>query len=185
MWLKWIAYGCLTLIVSALILSAIGSWRWQAANAALLRQLEMGQLVSATPRYHASSLENLPAPVQRYFQVALTDGQRIITGAAITHRGEFNMSATAAQWKPFRSTQRVIVHRPGFVWNASIAMSAGLSVRVHDAYIGGHGVLRGAMMGLFPVVDMADTPALAQGEPAAAPVLPAYGNHPRAAWLLA
>ena len=74
------------------------------------------------------------------------------------------MSETSEQWKPFTSKQRVITRRPGFDWDARIMILPGVPVLIHDAYIAGSGLLRGAILGLVPVVDIADTPELAQGE---------------------
>ena len=67
------------------------------------------------------------------------------------------MSATAEQWKPFTSEQRVITQRPGFDWDAHVMLFPGVPVHVHDAYIASTGLLHGAVLGLVPVVDMADT----------------------------
>ena len=115
-------------------------------------------------RYGARALEGLPAPVQRCFRAALTDGQAIVTAVSIRHAGTFNMSASGEQWKPFTSQQRVITRRPGFDWDARVMMFPGVPLHVHDAYVAGGGVLHGAVLGLFTVVDMADTPELARGE---------------------
>ena len=68
------------------------------------------------------------------------------------------MSATAEQWKHFTSTQRVITRRAGFDWDARIMTLPGVPVHVHDAYIAGEGLLRGALFGLVPVVHIAGTP---------------------------
>ena len=43
-------------------------------------------------------------------------------------------------------------------------MFPGIPVHIHDSYIAGQGILRGAVLGLIPVVNMADTPELARGE---------------------
>jgi hypothetical protein len=40
----------------------------------------------------------------------------------------------------------------------------GVPVHIHDAYIAGNGLLRGAVFGLIPVVNMEDSPELARGE---------------------
>ena len=62
------------------------------------------------------------------------------------------MTATGDdQWRPFNSTQRVITQRPGFDWEARIAMLPGLPVRVHDAYIAGEGMLHASLFGLVSV----------------------------------
>jgi hypothetical protein len=58
----------------------------------------------------------------------------------------------------------VVTRRPGFVWNARIAMVPGLSVYVHDAYVGGEGILNPAILGLFSLADPVEPGVLAQGE---------------------
>jgi len=74
------------------------------------------------------------------------------------------MSETGEQWKPFTSTQRVITQRPGFDWEGRIEMMPGFTVRVHDAYIAGKGILNASLFGLVSLVNLRDTPELAQGE---------------------
>ena len=43
-------------------------------------------------------------------------------------------------------------------------MMPGLTVRMHDAYIAGKGILHASLFGLLPLVNMRDTPEMAQGE---------------------
>ncbi len=163
-WMKWLWLVVATLAVLAVGLAAYGSWRWNQGSAAFLARLEATRQPHAVTRYDAREIEGLPAPVQRYFQAALTDGQAIVTAVSIRHAGTFNMSVTAEQWKPFTSQQRVITKRPGFDWDARVMMFPGVPVHVHDAYIAGTGLLHGAVLGLVTVVDMADTPEIARGE---------------------
>ena len=162
--MKWLGLVVVTVTVLVAGLMAYGSWRWQEGSTALLARLEAARVPLAVARYDARELLGLPAPVQRYFRAALTDGQAIVTAVSIRHAGTFNMSATAEQWKPFTSQQRVLTRRPGFVWDARVMMFPGVPVHVHDAYIAGAGLLHGAVLGLVTVVDMADTPELARGE---------------------
>ena len=152
----------LTLLVMGL--AADGSWRWKEDSAARLARLEAARVLHRVVRYDRRELDGLPAPVQRYFRAALTDGQAVIAAVSIRQVGTFNMSATAEQWTPFTSQQRVITQRPGFDWDARVMMFPGVPVHVHDAYIAGAGLLHGAVLGLVPVVTMADTPELARGE---------------------
>ena len=163
-WMKWLGLLVATLTVLVVGLMAYGSWRWNERSTALLARLEAARVPHAVTRYDARELEGLPAPVQRYFRAALTDGQAVITAVSIRHAGTFNMSATAEHWKPFTSQQRVITQRPGFDWDARVMMFPGLPVHVHDAYVAGAGLLHGAVLGLVTVVNMADTPELARGE---------------------
>jgi hypothetical protein len=74
------------------------------------------------------------------------------------------MSETGEQWKPFTSTQRVIIQRPGFDWEARIEMMPGVAARVHDAYISGEGLLHASLFGLVSIVNLRGTPEIAQGE---------------------
>jgi len=106
----------------------------------------------------------LPAPVQRYFRTALTEGQLMLLAARMEQAGTFNLSETGEHWRPFRATQRVIIRRPGFDWEARIAMLPGLKVRVHDAYVAGEGLLHASLGGLVPLVRLRGTKDVAQGE---------------------
>ncbi|MGB5832264.1 MAG: DUF6544 family protein, partial [Thiohalocapsa sp.] len=126
--------------------------------------LETARLVPFPTAFDVAELDSLPTPVRRYLGMVLADGQPMITAAAIAQRGSFNMSDSGEQWRPFRSEQRVIMRRPGFDWDARITMLPGLTVRVHDAYVAGEGVLFASLLGLVPVVDLQGMPALAEAE---------------------
>ena len=102
--------------------------------------------------------------MQRYFRAALKDGQPVVTALSIDMAGTFNMSATAEQWKPFTSRQRVVTCRPGFLWDARISMVPGIAARVVDSYIAGEGLLRAAMLGLFTVAKVQGGGEIARGE---------------------
>jgi hypothetical protein len=107
---------------------------------------------------------DLPAPVQRYFRAALTDGQPIVAAASIEHAGTFNMSASGDKWQPFTSRQRVTTQCPGFIWDARITVAPGLKARVHDAYVQGEGILHATLLGFLTLVNMRGTRAVAEGE---------------------
>jgi hypothetical protein len=163
MWKKvlWLTLGLAASIAAAL---AYGSYRWQSETNAMHARLEAGRLPIKPTVYHASELSGLPAPVQRYFRAALTDGQPMVTAVTLEHTGTFNMSLTEQQWKPFTSIQSAITQRPGFDWEARIAVMPGLPARVHDAYIGGEGILHASLFGLATMAEQRDTPEMAQGE---------------------
>jgi hypothetical protein len=153
------------LAVLATSVLTYGAMRWQSATDALHATLEAARLPVEPKTYSTNELVGLPAPVQRYFRAALTDGQPMISAVSIAHTGMFNMAATGNdQWRPFSSTQRVITQRPGFDWEARIAMLPGLPVRVHDAYVAGEGMLHASLFGLVSVANLHDTPEMAEGE---------------------
>ncbi len=163
-WLKWSGVGLAALFVVGIGAIAYGSWRWERDTKVIVARLEAARVMPVPARYDARDLEGLPAPVQRYFRAVLKDGQPIIAAASLEQTGTFNMSETGEQWKPFTAKQRVITQRSGFDWDARIMMFPAVPVHIHDAYIVGEGMLRGAVLGLIPVVNMPDSPDLRQGE---------------------
>jgi hypothetical protein len=163
MWKRtlWIILALAIGIVGALI---YGSRRWQAATDEMHSIMEAARRPIEPKIYHANELIGLPAPVQRYFRTALTDGQPMIMAVTVEHTGTFNMSLNEPQWKPFTSTQRVITQRPSFDWEARIAVMPGIPAHVHDAYIAGEGILHASLFGLVSVANMRGTPEAAHGE---------------------
>ncbi|KKO49505.1 hypothetical protein VT06_06655 [Arsukibacterium sp. MJ3] len=145
-------------------LVTFGAWRWSVATGALITRLDAGDTSGHTQRYDAREIADLPAPVRRYFELALTDGQPIIRASDAAMTGTFNMSLDVPQWKPFSSQQRVVTHRPGFVWNARIMLFSGFPVRVHDAYVAGTGILSPSIFGLFSMGNISGTGEPARGE---------------------
>ncbi len=143
---------------------AFGAWRWSAALSDLVARLNDGRVAPAVSRYDAAELADLPAPVQRYFRTALTDGQPIVTAVKLTQSGRFNLSVTGDQWKPFTATQHFTSTRPGFVWDANITLFPGVPVRVVDAFVAGAGLLWPAILGLYAMGTLQGTGEIARGE---------------------
>ena len=159
--LLWVAgFAAIALAVSL----GYGNARWNAGTTQLLNRLDAAQIKAAPQFYNAAELAGLPAPVKRYFETVLKDGQPIITAATVQHSGTFNMGETNDNWKPFTSTQRVTTNRPGFDWDARVMAFPGVAAHIHDAYIAGTGLLKVAIFGLIPVVDMPASAHLSQGE---------------------
>jgi hypothetical protein len=164
MWWKlllFIAIGLMALMAIALV---YGAYRWRAVTYERQTTLEAARLPISPTRYDARALHGLPAPVQRYFRTVLEDGQPMISAVRVKHTGTFNMSDTGQHWRPFTSTQRVTTKRPGFVWDGRIVLMPGITVRVHDAYVAGEGLLQATLFGLVSLVHLHSTPEVAQGE---------------------
>jgi hypothetical protein len=160
----WLGLALGAIAALAIGLGFWGAARWADSLRRLRARLEDGRVPPTITRYDARELDGLPAPVQRYFRAVLTDGLPIITAVSFEMAGSFNLSATGEQWKAFTSRQQVSIHRPGFVWDARIAMLPGLTVRVVDGYIAGRGLLRAAIMGLFTVAEQSGDGEIARGE---------------------
>ncbi len=162
--LKWALLVAGVLVAAAFVVAGYGASRWAQGTRALLVRLEATRVASPVRVFDATELDGQPPPVQRYFRAVLKDGQPIVAAASVEHRGSFNMSTSGEQWKSFASTQRVVTQRPGFVWDARIAMLPGLVVHVHDAYVAGEGILHAAILGLFTLADLRGGEAVAEGE---------------------
>jgi hypothetical protein len=154
----------LVLGVAFALVAVYGTHRWEAGTRELRLRLEAARVPTDPTVVDMEEFDDLPSPVQRYFRAALKDGQLYVVAATIEHSGEFNMGETGEQWKSFASTQRVIAQRPGFDWDARIAMMPGLRVHVHDAYVAGEGLLHAALFGLVPLANMRGGGELARGE---------------------
>jgi hypothetical protein len=164
-WLLWLGGLLGVLLVIAFGLRMVGANRWAELIRAHASQLESGRVnAPSAARFDARELEGLPAPVQRYFRAVLTDGQPIIAAATVEMAGTINMSATAEQWKPFTSHQRVVTRRPGFLWDAEVDMFPGVPARVVDSYVAGQGRLLAKLLGLFTVAEAHGGGELARGE---------------------
>jgi hypothetical protein len=150
-WIEWVAVATVALLAGYALLAAFGARRWKARTRAMIERLEEARVPMPPSRFDAArDLDGLPPPVQRFFRAALADGTRHVAALRLEHRGTFNLAAEGPdRWIPFASTQRVTTRRPGFVWDASMSMAPGLSMRVHDAYIAGEGILHPAVLGLF------------------------------------
>ena len=141
-----------------------GRWRWQSETHVLRARLDAARQLVQPRTIDFTELERLPAPVERFFRAALTEGHPMVAGVRMQHEGTFNMGETSDQWKPFTSGQRVVTRRPGFDWDGRIAIMPGLAVRVHDAYIAGEGILHASLLGLVSLATLRGTRAMAEGE---------------------
>lgn len=142
----------------------VGQGLWARSAEDLRRKLDAEKRKGGPAVFRSEALAGLPDPVQRYLRAVLAEGQPVVTGVRIVHRGMFNMSEAGENWKPFTSDQKVITDRPGFDWEARIRMAPGVPVFVRDAYAAGEGVLKAAIWGVVLVADWPNTPELAYGE---------------------
>ena len=159
-----IVWTALLPIAMAALALSWGSFRWGTTSRQMRYRLESGRRSIEPGSVSFRELEELPPPVQRFFHAALTEGQPLISAVTVHQSGTFKMSRTTERWTPFTARQRVIIRRPGFDWEGRIALLPGLSVRVHDAYIAGEGILHASLFGLITLANLQGTPAAAEGE---------------------
>lgn len=163
MWSKLILAG-LGLVVAALVGAAVVTKRQVERRTTDLVDGLLGTPSLSEGTYQTTHLDGLPMPVRRYLRRVLRDGQPYVRALRVEQRGTFRAGDATAAWRPFTATQHVAVRPPGFVWDASIRMTAGLPVRVLDAYHDGRGVLEARLAGVLPVMTGASGPDLDEGE---------------------
>jgi hypothetical protein len=149
-------------IVGGVIL-IISAHLWRSRTAAIVARIEQLAPTSPAPRFTVREIEGLPPPVQRYFRVALQEGLPIVRHARIHQRGQFLVRPEKNEWGSFIAIQDIVPEPYGFVWDASIRMAPGLSVRVRDALVDGKGSMRGTLFGLKSVIRMENTPEITSG----------------------
>ena len=164
MWWKIALLVIVGLAVVITVAILYGAKHWQSDTRELNAELAAALLPIAPKKYDPHELDGLPATVQRYFRTVLREGQPLVQAVSVEQEGTFNMNQSAEKWRSFTASQRVITKRPGFVWDARIAMLPGVSVCVHDAYVAGEGILHAALFGLISLAEMRGTPDVAQGE---------------------
>jgi hypothetical protein len=165
----WLGLALVALVVIATGLRVAGKRRWAALVRTHTHVLESGHVdtggrLPPPARYNARELDGLPLPVQRYFRAVLKDGQPIIAAATLAMTGTMNLSASAEQFKPFTSHQRVITQSPGFLWDAQVMVFPGVPAYVEDSYIAGRGRLMAKVLGWLTVADSLGDGEIARGE---------------------
>ena len=147
------------LVLAAAGLAAVGARRWRVATAALVGKLESASARSVSSPF-SEELDGLPPPVERYFRAVLEGTQSTVTRARIRWRGQFLVRPEADGWVPFVADQVFAANPPGFVWDARMRMAPGVFTYVRDAFVDGRGFMRGAVLGILPVVHPTSAPEL-------------------------
>ena len=164
--LRWAKIVVFTLVAVAVVLGLWGHSRWTHATNARLAALEAAVLPAKAraERYDEAELAGLPTVVRSYLSKVLNPNQPIVRRLYLEQTGSMNRGTKTEQWEPFTARQRVTTQRPGFVWDASMAMAAGITVRVVDAYVAGVGSLQPSLIGLFDMGGVEGTGEIARGE---------------------
>lgn len=97
--------------------------------------------------YSVKQLENLPEPVQKYFNYVLRDGQPYISYARIKHDGQFK-SGIDKNWANIKGEQYTTTEKPGFIWKGTTLMFT-----ARDLFISDQGRLVVSLLSVFNIAD--------------------------------
>lgn len=98
-------------------------------------------------RFHKTQLDNLPEPVQRYFNHILKEGQPFISYVRIKHEGQFKANLDKG-WMNIKGEQYATTEKPGFIWKGTTAMFV-----ARDMYISNHGRLIVTLLSVYNIFD--------------------------------
>ena len=97
--------------------------------------------------YSVKQLENLPEPVQKYFNYVLKDGQSYISYARIKHDGQFK-SGFNKDWTNIKGEQYATTEKPGFIWKGTTFLYT-----ARDLFISDEGRLAVSLFSVFNIAD--------------------------------
>ena len=97
--------------------------------------------------FQKTQLDNLPEPVQRYFNFTLNEGQPYISYSRIKHEGQFKTGLDKS-WINIKGEQYATTEKPGFIWKGTTALFT-----ARDMYIADKGRLVVSLLSLFNVVN--------------------------------
>jgi hypothetical protein len=151
----------LALLISAAgLVASLNSLRFSRAVAGEARQL--WSTPPAPQPFGATPGASLPAPVERYLQMAgAAEGQPPLHAARLTHGGSMTLKPGAAP-VPIRGRQYVSADPPGFVWWGRIRLAPGAWIDARDKVIDGTGEMK-VMVESTKTLQVATGPELDQG----------------------
>lgn len=118
---------------------------------------ELKAKVPTTPGLVVQSyeVERLPAPISRWLTAAGVVGKRRVSWVTLEQEGELRVKPDGA-WSPVSAHQVFSVDPPGFAWHAEVSMVGGFPVRGLDRFVDGKGRMQISLLGLVPMVDLAN-----------------------------
>lgn len=163
--MKAVLVGAGALLAAVVLVAVVAvlaaTARWDRATEEFRQRLAEGAaLPTAAPPADTTSL---PPPVRRWMERSVPAGAAPIRLATLRQEGTFQMGEGEEGWRPFTAVQHVRASPPGFLWDATIHMAAGVPVRVRDGYDGGVGTMKGAVWALAVMVEGQPTRELAEG----------------------
>jgi hypothetical protein len=151
----------LALLVSAAgLVASLNSLRFSRAVSGEARQL--WSTPPAARPFASTSGASLPAPVERYLQMAgATEGQPPVHTARLTHGGSMTLKPGTAP-VPIRGRQYFSADPPGFVWWGRVRLAPGAWIDARDKVIAGTGEMK-VMVESTKTLQVATGPELDQG----------------------
>ena len=132
-------------MIAAAVFVPVQARRWAVetgvATAALTAAVP-GSLPAVSP----DAVTALPAPVQRYLRLALTDPQPRVVRVRLQQAGRLRTGVESPQWLDFTAEEIMAPEARGFVWDARVQLMPLLHAAIRDVYVNGVGDGRVALL---------------------------------------
>jgi hypothetical protein len=105
---------------------------------------------SGRKAFLVEDVKSLPAPVRKYIQYALKDGQPVVGKARIAMSGTFKLKESD-QWIPFEATQYLATTTPSYLWHAKLRPLPYLWTEARDLFFKGRGSSVNRLLSAMPI----------------------------------
>lgn len=158
--IRWIPVGLLGLLITVVV---VARYRFAKQIAGYVDEVQpkAGQNSDVVT---GDDLDELPAPVRRYFDYAIEERHPYIRTVRVEQRGRFRLGGSGSPWYPLRATQHISTTPPGFVWDATITLAQLLPIHIVDLYKHGDGLLEARLFSTVPVAVAGPDPQMNQAE---------------------
>jgi hypothetical protein len=162
-WPQTLLAGLLALLALSLLVAGVSARRFDRRIQGFVDDLR-ADADSAGDPFRPAEVADAPAPVRRYLETVLEDGQPPVDTVAIEQSGEIRLGGPEGDWRAFTARQHCSREPPAFVWDAQIDVAPLLPARVLDCYVRGAGRLRARLRGAIPVASAGPDPEMDMGE---------------------
>jgi hypothetical protein len=160
---RWFLIALAVALGAAAIVLPIQARRWAQETAAATAALT-SSVPASRPAVSFGTLDGLPAPVQRYLRLALTDGQARPATVRMQQAGRLRTGVESRQWLAFTAEETIAPDVRGFVWDARLQLAPFVHARIRDAYVGGAADARVALQSAVTLAADRNSPALDSGD---------------------
>ncbi|WP_319642316.1 DUF6544 family protein [Methanovulcanius yangii] len=101
---------------------------------------------------HAGEPTNLPEPVRRYLEYAISGEAESVRFVRMTQEGAFRTDPDG-EWMPVKAEQYFSAEPPGFIWHANTRFLFLFWIDVRDRYAGGEGNMLVKALSTIPIAD--------------------------------
>jgi hypothetical protein len=157
--LKLFGGGFAALLVLIAVVIAVQSLRTEREIAAFRATVAERARDAEPPALNEAALQNLPAPVRRYFDFVFPDGVPEYTLVRLEQHGDFRRPLTET-FNPTTAQQVIAANLPAMVFSATTPILPGVWARAYDFFADGKMRMKARILSTLTVVDQSESAEL-------------------------